>query len=67
MLVVAGAEQPPLCPDPALLALNLTDKVPVICLHLTVNTPAVWRGRGRLVHSKARNAPTKGHSVGDIS
>ena len=27
-------------------ALNLTDKVAVICLHLTLNTPAGWREGG---------------------
>ena len=32
--------------QPPVPALNLTDKVAVICLHLTLNTPAGWREGG---------------------
>ena len=38
-VVVVGSGA--LWPDPAMVALNLTDKVAVICLHLTLNAPPV--------------------------
>ena len=51
MILVLMGVQPPFWPDPAsscVVALNLTDKVPVICLHLPVSNPqysgTAWPG-----------------------